>query len=58
VVKKPAAAGTLEVETQLLPQTDGFGQSKVVQEDEENSSDEDENSSDLSQNLLEDNNDK
>jgi hypothetical protein len=55
VVEKLAAAATLEVEkeveTQLLPQTDDFGQSKVAQED-------DENISDLSQNLLEDNNDE
>jgi hypothetical protein len=62
LVGKPAAAATLEVkkevETQLLPQTDDFGQSKVAQEDDENIRDEDENISHLSQNLLEDDDDE
>ncbi len=63
VVEKPAAAATLEVETevetQLLPQTDDFGQSKgVAREDDENISDEDENVCNLSQNLLEDDDDE
>jgi hypothetical protein len=64
VVEKPAAAATLEVketevETQLLPQTGDFGQSKVVaEEDDESICDEEENMSDLSQNLLEDDDDE
>ncbi len=64
VVKKPAAAATLEVKetevkTQLLPQTGDFGQSKVVaEEDDESICDEEENMSNLSQNLLEDDDDE
>jgi hypothetical protein len=62
MVEKPAEAATLEVETevetQLLPQTDDFGQSKVADKDNENICDEDENISNLSHNLLEDDNDE
>jgi hypothetical protein len=57
VVENPAATLEVEteVETQVLPQTEDFGQAKVVQEDEVF---EDDNISDLPPNLLEDNDDK
>ncbi len=58
VLENPAVAATLEVETQLLPQTEDFGQSKVAQEDDENIGNEDENISVLSPNLLEDDDDE